>query len=72
VFRADVLRKALDVDDDTLAAATDDASLVEGMGGTVRLVESPRENFKVTTPDDLHLADLLLRARAVAGARPRG
>ena len=34
------------------------------MGGTVRLVESPRENFKITTPDDLKLADLLLRSRA--------
>jgi 2-C-methyl-D-erythritol 4-phosphate cytidylyltransferase len=33
------------------------------MGGVVRLVESPRENFKVTTPEDLRLADLLLRSR---------
>ena len=33
VFRADVLRRALDVDDAALAAATDDASLVEAAGG---------------------------------------
>jgi 2-C-methyl-D-erythritol 4-phosphate cytidylyltransferase len=63
VFRRDVLERALAQDQDVLAAATDDASLVEGMGGTVRLVESPRENFKVTTPEDLRLADLLLRSR---------
>jgi 2-C-methyl-D-erythritol 4-phosphate cytidylyltransferase len=63
VFRRDVLERALAQDHDVLAAATDDASLVENMGGTVRLVESPRENFKVTTPEDLRLADLLLRNR---------
>jgi 2-C-methyl-D-erythritol 4-phosphate cytidylyltransferase len=63
VFRRDVLERALAQDHAVLAAATDDASLVESLGGTVRLVESPRENFKVTTPEDLRLADLLLRTR---------
>ncbi len=63
VFRRDVLERALAQPHEIVAAATDDASLVESMGGTVRLVESPRENLKVTTPDDLRLADLLLRSR---------
>lgn len=63
VFRREVLERALAQPHEILAAATDDASLVEMMGGTVRLVESPRENLKVTTPDDLRLADLLLRSR---------
>jgi 2-C-methyl-D-erythritol 4-phosphate cytidylyltransferase len=63
VFRRDVLERALAQPHEILAAATDDASLVETVGGTVRLVESPRENLKVTTPDDLRLADLLLRNR---------
>jgi 2-C-methyl-D-erythritol 4-phosphate cytidylyltransferase len=63
VFRREVLERALAQPGDVLAQATDDASLVESLGGTVRLVESPRENFKVTTPEDLRLADLLLRAR---------
>jgi 2-C-methyl-D-erythritol 4-phosphate cytidylyltransferase len=63
VFRREVLERALAQPHEILAAATDDASLVEGMGGTVRLVESPRENFKITTPEDLRLADLLLRSR---------
>jgi 2-C-methyl-D-erythritol 4-phosphate cytidylyltransferase len=53
VFRADALRRALDVDDETLATATDDASLVEATGGTVRLVEAPVGNLKVTTEADL-------------------
>jgi 2-C-methyl-D-erythritol 4-phosphate cytidylyltransferase len=63
VFRRDVLERALAQPHEQLAGATDDASLVENMGGVVRLVESPRENFKVTTLDDLKLADLLLRSR---------
>lgn len=62
VFRADVLRRALDVKDDVLAAATDDASLVEAAGGTVRVVEASPENFKVTTAADLARAELLLDA----------
>jgi 2-C-methyl-D-erythritol 4-phosphate cytidylyltransferase len=60
-FRADVLRRALDVDDETLAAATDDASLVEAAGGTVRIVEAPPENLKVTREVDLKVAEALLR-----------
>jgi 2-C-methyl-D-erythritol 4-phosphate cytidylyltransferase len=64
VFRRDALVRALDQPEDVLAAATDDASLVEAAGGVVRLVEAPRTNMKVTTPEDLRLAELLLRARA--------
>jgi 2-C-methyl-D-erythritol 4-phosphate cytidylyltransferase len=64
VFRREVLERALSLDEAALAAATDDASLVESLGGRVRLVECPRENLKVTTPDDLRLAELLLAARA--------
>jgi 2-C-methyl-D-erythritol 4-phosphate cytidylyltransferase len=61
-FRREALERALDVDDDTLAAATDDAWLVERAGGTVRVVEAPPENFKITTPHDLRIAEDLLRA----------
>jgi 2-C-methyl-D-erythritol 4-phosphate cytidylyltransferase len=62
-FRREALERALDVDDDTLAAATDDAWLVERAGGTVRVVSAPPENLKVTTAADLHRAELLLRDR---------
>jgi 2-C-methyl-D-erythritol 4-phosphate cytidylyltransferase len=62
VFGADALRRALDVDDETLATATDDASLVEAAGGSVRVVEAPPENVKVTRRVDLLLAEALLRA----------
>ena len=35
---------------------TDDAQLVERLGKTVSIVRSCRENFKITTPDDLAMA----------------
>ncbi len=66
-FRRDVLERALGLSDAALAAATDDASLVESFGGEVRLVPTTPQNFKVTTPEDLHLAELILRDRLERG-----
>jgi 2-C-methyl-D-erythritol 4-phosphate cytidylyltransferase len=63
VFWAQALREALDTDGATLATATDDAGLVEAAGGTVAIVEAPRENLKVTTTLDLRVAELLLERR---------
>ena len=62
-FRREALERALAVSDDVLALATDDAWLVERAGGTVHVVESTPENFKVTTPHDLRVAELLLGER---------
>jgi 2-C-methyl-D-erythritol 4-phosphate cytidylyltransferase len=64
VFTRAALERALDCADEDLAAATDDASLVESGGGTVRLVPASRDNMKVTTPLDLRVAELLLAERA--------
>jgi 2-C-methyl-D-erythritol 4-phosphate cytidylyltransferase len=63
-FRREALERALALPDDTVAAATDDAVLIESLGGRVGIVEAPRENLKVTTPLDLRVAELLLGARA--------
>jgi 2-C-methyl-D-erythritol 4-phosphate cytidylyltransferase len=41
------------------ADATDDAALVEALGIPVRLVPDSSRNLKITTPDDLALAELL-------------
>jgi 2-C-methyl-D-erythritol 4-phosphate cytidylyltransferase len=62
-FRRAALERALDVPADVLAQATDDAWLVERDGGTVAIVEAPASNFKVTTPHDLLMADLILSER---------
>jgi 2-C-methyl-D-erythritol 4-phosphate cytidylyltransferase len=60
VFRRDWLERALAQPAQTLAAATDDAGLVEALGGRVGIVPAPRENLKVTTPLDLRVAELLV------------
>ena len=67
VFRRAALERALrDASDELLAAATDDAWLIERAGGTVRVVRSGPENIKITTPTDLHVAELLLSERRSA------
>lgn len=43
--------------------ATDDAALVEALGHPVSVVEGSPANIKVTTPDDLTIAEALLRKR---------
>ena len=63
VFRTAALREALDADPQRIAAATDDAMLVEKAGGKVLMHESPAENLKVTTELDLRVAELLLAER---------
>ncbi|MHB8074570.1 2-C-methyl-D-erythritol 4-phosphate cytidylyltransferase [Desulfosporosinus fructosivorans] len=42
---------------------TDDAALLEWMGYPVQIVEGSQENIKVTTPDDLWLAERILAMR---------
>jgi 2-C-methyl-D-erythritol 4-phosphate cytidylyltransferase len=56
-FDAALLRKA----HATGTEATDDATLVEALGATVRVVPGDPRNLKITTPADLELAEHLLR-----------
>jgi 2-C-methyl-D-erythritol 4-phosphate cytidylyltransferase len=67
VFRRAALEHALAVPDELLAAATDDAWLVERSGGRVVVVAAGAENIKVTTALDLETAARLLVRRQ----RPR-
>ncbi len=63
VFRTEALREAHAADPQRVAAATDDAMLVEKAGGKVLIEPAPPENLKVTTAADLRLAELLLAER---------
>jgi 2-C-methyl-D-erythritol 4-phosphate cytidylyltransferase len=65
VFRRAALERALAAPPELLAAATDDAWLIERQGGTVAVLPASHENFKITTPLDLRLAELLLAERSV-------
>ena len=64
-FRRHVLRDALALGE-TGAEATDEAALAERAGHAVRIVEGEPGNMKVTTPEDLVLAE------AIAGSTARG
>lgn len=58
-FRAGILRAAHAAGDQ----ATDDAGLVEAIGGTISVVAGEPENFKLTTPADLSAAQSILEDR---------
>ena len=59
MFRAGLLAQALQQG----GSFTDEASAIEALGLQPRLVLSEPANFKVTYPQDLLLAELLLKAR---------
>ena len=63
MFRAEALRAAHDGDPAEVAAATDDAMLVEADGGRVLVEAVDGPNLKVTTSADLAVAEALLRGR---------
>ncbi len=57
-FRREILERALATTDES--DITDDAQLLELMGGKVKLVPSRTTNIKITTPEDLVMAVKLL------------
>ncbi len=61
VFRRQLLAEAHERVADNV---TDDASMVERIGGKVRLFMGSYSNIKVTTPEDLPIAEAILNARA--------
>jgi 2-C-methyl-D-erythritol 4-phosphate cytidylyltransferase len=60
VFSYPLLREAHRLCRDTV---TDDAAMVERLGHGVRVFMGSHTNLKVTTPEDLLLAEAILRAR---------
>ena len=60
VFSLDILKKAYR---QATGEFTDDSSLVEQLGYRVRLYMGSCDNIKITTPDDLFIAEMLLRKR---------
>jgi 2-C-methyl-D-erythritol 4-phosphate cytidylyltransferase len=62
-FRLELLRRIYAAPENVLRTATDDASLVEDAGGRVEMVVGEKTNIKLTTPEDLILAEAILIAR---------
>lgn len=62
-FRLGLLREIYGGPEELLRAATDDASLVERGGGRVAVVPGEKTNIKLTSPEDLILAEAILISR---------
>jgi len=62
-FNAHLLRQAYEQANKDDYLGTDDASLVERLGVSVKIVEGSYENIKVTTPEDLIIAEALMNSK---------
>jgi 2-C-methyl-D-erythritol 4-phosphate cytidylyltransferase len=65
-FRLGMLRKVYASSEERLRAATDEASLVEKARGCILVVAGEKTNIKLTTPEDLILAEAIF-ARMATG-----
>ena len=63
-FRVEILRRAFEEFKDLNESATDESFLVEKLGVAVSIVEGSPRNIKITVPEDLILADALLKNRS--------
>ncbi len=63
-FRRDVLKRALELGARDPFHATDEAALVERAGLPVRLVDGDASNIKITTPEDLTMAEAIAAAQS--------
>lgn len=60
-FSVELIKKAYEVKED--ASLTDDASVAEKAGHTISLFEGSYENIKITTSEDLVIAEALLTSK---------
>lgn len=62
-FRISLLTQAHDAAVKQGFMGTDDASLVEEFGGMVYMVEGDYNNLKITTPEDLYIAEAIMKEK---------
>ena len=63
MFRAGALRSAHEAAQRDGYLGTDDAALVERNGGAVMVFEGPRDNIKITVPEDHAFVEAVLGRR---------
>ena len=63
VFKYEIYALALKKADAEHLVVTDDNSIIENLGVSVKLVECGRNNIKITTPEDIPLALAILKSR---------
>lgn len=61
VFEYKILKKAHDFAKEKKFFGTDDASLVEKLGHKIKMINGAQSNIKITTPEDIIIAESLLR-----------
>lgn len=71
-FQVSVIREAHARAAEDGFVGTDDASLVERLGVKVHILPGAYTNIKITTPEDLVLANLFLKMNALPKGRPAG
>lgn len=67
IFKFDMYKEALQKAEQDSKDFTDDCQLIEYAGGKVKMVEGSYENIKITTPDDIALAENILLQRIRRG-----
>jgi 2-C-methyl-D-erythritol 4-phosphate cytidylyltransferase len=60
-FKRSIIQEAYRKADEDQFYGTDDASLVERMGVRVKMIAASYENIKITTPEDLLMAEFLIK-----------
>lgn len=63
IFSFEMYKKALSKAEQDNMDFTDDCQLIEYIGGKVKMVQGSYDNIKITTPDDISLAENILRNR---------
>ena len=61
-FKKEILLRAYEQAATDNFLGTDDASLVERIGGKIKIVKSSYKNIKITTPEDIQIAETFLRS----------
>jgi len=66
-FKTELLKKAYQRE--YQPTFTDDASVLESMGEPIHLIDGTQENIKITTPQDLVVAEVLLKQEALPSVK---
>ena len=62
-FKKEIILRAHEKREAENLSVTDDAMLVEALGGKVKMIKGSYENIKITTPEDLEIGQAILKRR---------
>jgi 2-C-methyl-D-erythritol 4-phosphate cytidylyltransferase len=63
IFEKELYRVCIDNAKERCITATDDCMLAEAYGQRVKLVETGKQNIKITYKEDIRLAEAILKSR---------